>query len=456
MTEHSEVNIPLAGLYTVPQDLNKTVVGTNRTKYLPRSINLGATPSATVINVSGQWEYSFCTSNNQWLDLFSSHFFTRYTTSVVGAAVAGQDNQVLQQITQNLIGSAYLYVNGIQVAYTNNWSVSSQVNKRIQFSKTYNKTMNQVNYDSDVTLVAGIAALAAVTAGGSATIQPGFPMVGDSSANAATRTDTEYLDGFFIRDRDSCWIPPNSEVRIVCIADAAALGKATKNGTAAGINTYLINSIEFIANSVFRSDPVPEDYVLKLITNQITSSSVAADCNRSLTVDPNITKVAIVFQSGDFATQTVANKVWGGCQLAYSGQNNRTFGTAAVTGVAGAEQLNNLQLQLGSIVMPPQAYDFATNLFKEAYDDYLVSTNKLKSFESQESYLDWLTEPIYLFNIPRPINDKSTNLIIRARRTSGGPLNPLPLMHIIEMDEQLISFKYDPKTSACIATTTLK
>ena len=172
-----------------------------------------------------------------------------------------------------------------------------------------------------------------------------------------------------------------------------------------------------------------------------------------ITVDPNICKVAIVFQSADYADQTVANKVWGGCQLAYATQNNKSAATNIITGVAGAAQLNTLQVQLGSIVMPPQAYDFATNLFKEAYDDYLVATNKLKSFESQESYLDWLTEPIYLFNIPRPINDKSTNLIIRGAKTHGAAN---PFMHIIEMDEQLVSFKYDPKTSACISTTTLK
>lgn len=446
MAEHSEVNIPLAGLYTVPQDLNKTVVGSNRTKYLPRSINTGGTPTVLVTNVSGQFEFSFTTSNNQWLDLFSSHFFTRYTVTAPDANAG-----IYQHVMQNLIGSAYMYINGIQVAYTNNWSVASQVNKRIQFSKGYNKSFNDVNYDSDVPLATGVLAQAIANATPiTQSLQPGYPL---AIATAGVYTSTEYLDGFFIRDRDSCFIPPNSEVRIVCIADASAVGKSIKSTAAANTSIMTINAVEFIANSVFRSDPVPEDYVLKLITNQITTSTVTADCNRTLTVDPNICKVAICFQDSALATATATGKVYGGCELGYGTQNNRTAATGILTGVAGAAQLNTLQVQLGSIVMPPQAYDFATNLFREAYDDYILATNKIRSFESQESFQDWLCEPIYLFNIPRPINDKSTNLIIRATRTAGGLT---PFMHIIEMDEQLISFKYDPKTSACIATTTLK
>ena len=276
MTEHAEVNIPLAGLYTVPQDINKSVVATSRTKYLPRSINKSATASATVSNISGQFEFQFCTSNNQWLDLFSSHFFTNYTLAT--------GTGTFQQVTQNLIGSAYLYINGVQVAYTNNWSVASQVNKRIQFSKSYNKTFNNVNYDSDVSLAKGAAAYGVATnVECIASYQPGFPtLVG----TAGVYTDTEYLDGFFIRDRDSCWVPPNSEVRIVCIADSSALGKATKNAAVASTTTLVFNSIEFVAYSIFKSDPVPEDYVLKLITNQITTSAVDTDANRTLTVDP--------------------------------------------------------------------------------------------------------------------------------------------------------------------------
>lgn len=450
--EHAEVNIRAPGLLTGPQDINKTVLARNRSKYQPRSSNNNATASATVCNFSNQIEFQFTTSNMQWVDLFNSHFFTRYTIAAV--ANAGY----WSHLTQNLIASAYLYVNGVQVSFTNNWTVASQINKRIQFSKQYNKSVNNVAYFSDATVAASIAApgVANNSVGG------GYPY---PTMAAGTYSDKEYLDGFFIRDRDSCWIPPNSDVRIVLICDPNCYLKAKRHPAAdVTTDTCLINSVEFVAYSIMKpgvpwgsgmggaemeSDD-PADYVLKFITNSITSSAVGADCNRNLTVDKNIVKLAIAFQQAPVAA---AANVIGGENLAYATQNERTVSTTTITGTAGAAQLNTLQVQLGSIVQPPQAYDFATNLHREAYEDYMMLTGKTISYETEESYLDWLTEPIYLFDFPRTLTDTSTSLIIRATRTAGGVA---PQMHIVEMDEQLVNMKYDRVTGACVSTTTLK
>jgi hypothetical protein len=453
MSEHAEVNIRTPGLYAGASDINKTVISRNITKYQPRSINNNNTASATVPNITGQVEFQFTTSNNQWTDLFNSFFLSRLTIGGPGA-----NPGVFRHVTQNLISQAYFYINGVQCAFTNNWTVASKINKRIQFSKQYNETVHSMNYQSDCTIAVAALAEAMCTAGGNGAAGAGCNYAIASktlpvATVAGTFTDKEYLDGFFIRDRDSCWVPPNSEIRIVLVADPSYPLKAVRtNGAAVNSATLLVNSIEFVTASVIKADPVPTDYTLKLITNSITTSLVTADCNRQLTVDPNIVKVAIAFQAQNPINNAI-NKTWGGEVLSYPTQTEKTDGSRALTGTQGIEALSTLQLQLGSIVNPAQAYDFATNLHREAYEQYMHLTGKTLNYENQESFLDWLTEPIFLFDFPRPVQDKSTNLTVRGTRLAPALT---PQMHIVEMDEQLINFKYDPTTSACISTTTLK
>jgi len=341
---------------------------------------------------------------------------------------AGANTGKIYHLTQNLIGQAYLYVNGVQVAFTNNWSVASKINKRMQFSKQYNETVHEINYRADVVTVP-IDAVTVATGG---------------------YTDKENLDGFFIRDKHSCWIPPNCEIRLVIIVDPAAYGKASRGvAGAASTATYLINSIEFVASSLIRNIPGPiGEWVLKLVTNSITTSTVALDCNRQLTVSPNIMKVAIAFQDSAFSTLAL-NKVNAGDFLRHATQTERTDASLAITPDPGAQSLQTLQLQLGSIVNPPQAYNLATNLHREVYEQYMQLTGKSKVQESSESFVDWCTEPIFLFDFPRPDEDKSTNLIVRATRMG----NLTPLMHVVEMDLSVISMKFDPTSGAVIETT---
>jgi len=455
--QYSESNVHPIGLDGSIYPPNEVAVARNITKYQPRSINNNNTASVTVCNLSGQIEFNFNTSNMQWLDLYDSYFLTRYTT-VVGA---GPSWGKILHLTQNTIGQAYLYVNGVQVAYTNNWTVASKINKRLQFSKQYNESMHDINYRSDVSLVAAGLFEIAAAAGGDGPIGAGYqisqPVPYIQPDTAGVFTDKENLDGFFMRDKHSCWIPPNCEVRIVLIVDPNAFRKATRVAAATPTSTCIINSIEFVATSLIRNIPGPVgEWILKFVTNQITTSTVTADCNRNLTVSPNIMKTAIVFQApmgpgaaGDILDLTQAGKTAAGDVLAYVTQNEKTDTTRAITGAAGAAQLNTLQLQLGSIVNPPQAYDFATNLHREAYEQYLQLSGKSKSNESQESFFDWLTEPIYLFDFPRPDEDKSTNLIVRATRTLGAVT---PQMHIVEMDLTVVSMKFDPTSGAVIET----
>lgn len=450
--EHNEVNIRTPGLYTSfgGSDINKSVIARNVTKYQPSSINKLGGQAAGKPNITGQVEFTFTTSNMQWTDLFNAFFLTKYT---IGAPADS-----IMHLTQNMIGQAYFYLNGVQIAYTNNWTVASRANKRMQFSKQYNQSINGMTYRSDISLAKAALLEAAGAAGGDGPAGAGFQDALDYPITApnpvAINTDKEYLDGFFIRDRDSCWIPPNSSVRIVLTIDPLYPLKAVRTPAATqAATTILVDQIELIMPSVMKKEAIPEEYILKFITNSITTQQVAGtDCNKNLTVDPNIVKVAIAFQSNKCATDAV-NKTAGGEVLSYPNQNEKTEGTRTLTGAVGTNQLEQLQLQLGSIVNPPQAYDFNTNLHREAYEQYMYLTGKTLSFETQESFMDWLTEPIYLFDFPRPVEDKSTNLIIRAQRKAP---NADVQMHIIEMDEQLVQFTYDPKSGACIGTKTLK
>lgn len=451
--EHSEVNIRAAGLKTVPSDINKGVVSRNKTKYLPVAINNNNTASATVCNISSQFEFKFTTSNTQWVDLFNTHFLTKYHIAAI------ENPGHWSHLTQNLIGQAFFYINGVQVAFTNNWTVASTVNKRIQFSKQYNQSINNLVYESDATVAQSIADPAAYAGVGG-----GYPYPAQA---AGDYTDREDLSGFFILDRDSSFVPPNSEIKIIIVADPACYLKSKRHPAAAATtDTCLINSIELVVPSVMKpgvpwaisggadiAEDAPADYILKFITNSITSSaSDNADLNRTLTVDKNICKLAIAFQK---APEEAKDNTIGGENLGYTTQNEKTISTSAITGTAGTNQVDMLQTQLGSIVQPVQAYSFYPNGHREAYHDYLLLTGKTLSYETQESFQDWLCNPIYLFDFPRSISDKSTNMIIRGTRKYAGAAGNCQ-MHLIEMDEQYVYFQYDAKSGVCISTRTLK
>lgn len=456
--EHSEVNISSAG-FSGPSSLNKDIDAINITKYTPRSANISApaTPAPVgTTNINGNVEFQFDTSSNQWIDLFNTYIFTKYVIGTTGRAI--------EHITQNLISQAVLYLNGIQVSMTQNFTLAAQINRRMQFSKQYNENINGINYKSDATVAqqSGSTMLSAAATAGAAG-PPVVPVLSPSIEPDrcyqiqpnGTYTDRCYLDGLFIKDRNSCWLPPNTTVRIVLTIDPLGTLKATKQPAAAvaAATTCTIQSIELVVPSIIRNQLPPSEYVLSLITNSITSSSAGSDCNRSLTINPAICKLAIAFQDPAYATAS-DNKVSGGHVLSYPTQNEKTDASRIITGLPGARQLDSLQIQLGSMVQPPQAYDFATNLHREAYEAYMLATHKTLSYESAESFIDWLTEPIYLFSIVRPVSEKSTNLNIRATRRNPGPAADV-LMHIVEMDQQIVKFEFDQTSGACISTKTM-
>jgi hypothetical protein len=462
-----EVNIPgfgLSKLYVAPQF---DACAQNLTFYNPRSSTISATASAIgngFFNpVSNTLEWLFTTSNGVWLDLFNSYFRMQYTTATSDALSA------FIHPMMNNIGQAYLYINGIQVSFTNNWTINSKINKRTCFSKKYNNAVHKMNYQSNIDLTT----YNTINTANGVYVPPFNAQDGvNDTYNDLLKTnksfyDVEFLDGFFMRDRQNCYVPPCSEIRLVVIADPAGIRKAIKHATGAGeTTTYTINNIVFVGSSIYRELPEKlTEWKLKLTTNTLTATQLVATAtaiNYNLSVSPNTTKINIAFQAPQFATVAVGTeKPYTGDTLCYNDitgvctQNelpiNRSY-----TGVglgATVYPLTTLQIQLGTSVYPQQQLDCAaTGDHTDFWLHYMRNNNKTWLTDSgDETFIDWLAEPIYTFSIIRPDSDRSTNLIVRG--TLGTAPANAPFMYIISEELQIVSFTFDETSGGVVSTT---
>lgn len=399
----ADVNIR-ESFYALPEDSNKSASAAHIQVYRPLTTNVAND------TISGQIIYEINTGFNEYLDLFKTHLELDYETEAKTAA------NVDDAFLANIFARGQMYINGVKVAASQNWTQDSILSKRINFGRSYNAAVNGMRY-TDVGLLATTA-----------------------SSNFKQH---EFLDALFLRTPE-CIIPPNCNVRFLFDVDTDYFQKAALLATNAAGEAALFNLKTLVMNvyTVVKADAVPEDWTLKLITlNSFLSTCTGTTENRQYQVSSNIVKAALTFLSTAYKTADAA-KVFAGHLLTYVDD-----------GDGAARRISTLDFKLNNIVIPNTRWDFTYGR-RGAYINYLNESGGVLDPAGKETYAEWLDYrgPIYLANIVKPAGDKSNSLQINASFAAA----PAAFMIVTSLEENIVEFKFDTKSGAVVSTNSLQ
>lgn len=396
--------------YEAPESMNKTAVGAHVQTYFPITSNIAAGV------IAGQIVFELNTGGCEYLDLFKTHLQLQYTATKVAADNASFGDCPLS----NIIARGQLYINGKKVAASQNWTQDAILSKRINFSKTYNQSVNNLTYNN-------IAAALPFTDGPIAAV------------DGTTYTDDEFLDALFIRD-ESCIVPPNSNVRLLLDVDSAyKLKMALLTVAAVPDPAIVVNSIKMVAYTIVKAGGHPSDYTMNLITlNSFLSSIGGTQENRQYQVSPTIVKAACTFQSTAYAS-AADPKLYAGNLLNYATDT-------AATRVIG------LDFKLNNIVIPNTRWDFTNYGFREAYLNYVNESGGIADPSAKERQAEYQRYGmIHIANIVKPESDKSNSLQVNVSFAA----QPAARMLVTSFEENVIRFVYDSSSGALVDTMTL-
>lgn len=398
----ADVNIR-ESFYTLPEDSNKSASAAHVQVYRPLTTNVAND------TISGQVIFEINTGFNEYLDLFKTHLELDYATD------AGTAANIDDAFLPNIFARGQMYVNGVKVSSSQNWTQDSILSKRINFSRSYNAAVNGMAYAAP----------------------------GAASTASTNWKQHEYLDALFLRTPE-CIIPPNCNVRFLFDVDADYFQKAALLATNGAGETLLYDLKALVMNvyTVVKADAVPEDWTMKLITlNSFLSTATGTSENRQYQVSSNIVKAALTLQSTAFKTAAAA-KIYGGHLFTYLND-----------GDAGANAIATLDFKLNNITIPNTRWDF-TYGHRGAYINYLNESGGVLDPSGKETYTEWLDVrgPIYIANVVKPAGDKSNSLQINATFTA----TPAAFVIITSMEEQIVEIKYDTKSGAVVATNALQ
>ena len=386
--------------YEEQSTTNKSACGAHVQTYYPVTSNV----SGGV--VSGQVIFEMNTGFNEYLDLFKSHLLMEYAT---GAAFAWN---VGDCPLSNMIARGQLYLNGIKVSASQNWTQDAVLSKRINFSSAYNRAVNGLTY-----AVAGAA-----------------------STSSVNWQDIEYLDALFIRE-EGCIIPPNCNVRLLLDIDSDYLLKmALFDATAAPLAGFSVSKLKMVCYTVVQTGAIQADHLIKLTTlNSFLSSISGTSETRQYQVNPNIVKTACTFLSTAYKTG-VNPKIQSGSMLKY-----------VTDGLGGATALTTLDFKLNNIVIPNTRWDFTFG-YREAYINYINESGGISDAACKETFAEWNAYgKIHLANIVKPPEDKSNSLQVAATFTAA----PAAFMLITSFEENIIKITYNTESSAVLNTSVL-
>lgn len=396
----ADVNIR-ESFYALPEDSNKSASAAHIQVYRPLTTNVAND------TITGQIIYEINTGFNEYLDLFKTHLELDY--EVTGAPISS----ITDAFLANIFARGQMYINGVKVAASQNWTQDSILSKRINFGRSYNAAVNGMLYAAPIANVAG------------------------------NYKQHEFLDALFLRTPE-CIIPPNCNVRFLFDVDADYFQKAAILETNGVAQSPLFDLKTLVMNvyTVVKADAVPEDWTLKLITlNSFLSTCTGTTENRQYQVSSNIVKAALTFLSTAYKTAAAA-KVFAGHLLTYEND-----------GDGEARRISTLDFKLNNIVIPNTRWDFTYGR-RGAYINYLNESGGVLDPAGKETYAEWLDYrgPIYLANIVKPAGDKSNSLQINASFAAA----PAAFMIVTSLEENIVEFKFDTKSGAVVSTNSLQ
>jgi len=357
-------------------------------------------------SLSGDIIFDFTTGASEWLDLFNTHLVYKFETNTL------VDFLEMDNYGQCLFDRGQLFFNGVMVSSSNNWTQDSILNKRLQFGADYNKTLNGFGYINDA------ADQAAATA---------------NTYPAGSYTVTEFLDALFMRSPDVI-IPPNTNIRL--ILTTAATNGINKSGRGDGVNSAMvIVAKELYLNTflVVKSDPVPDNVKLSLITTDSFKSSItSASLDVQHMSKPNLVRLSAFFiDVKAFGTDlTSADKLFSQCNFRWDTDNSYATTT---------DKLNTLYFKAGQHQLPNEAFDATTYGLLEMYNQYNVLSNKTLDPSGNETPTEWAQMgPILTVKVVKPIGDTSKNIEVHGTFAA----TPTAYAYLVAHNEQIVEFIY--------------
>jgi len=384
--------------YVAPESSNKEAVSSIIQQVHPITSNLS---SGTL---SGDVIFEINTGANQYLDLFKSHLVVNHTVTIT-TSTASFDN-----VAMCLFDRAQMFINGVKVANSNNFTQDSILSKRLNFSAAYNRAVNDILY---------LGAIA------STADYPG--------ATTTKHSSMEFLDALFIRTPDVI-IPPNSNVRIILSAASGSTNGINKMYRADGDNTagvtLAINDLYFNTYYLNKSDQVGAQHILKFVTPESFVASIGGtSLTQQFSCRKNLVRLCAAFQS-TIATSALANyiKIYNTTLFRYATDDSTT-------------RPNTILFKAGSQNLPNRAFDNTTYNFRESHMAMQLNSEGILDPAGKETFTEWGAQgQIYTVPVVKSISDDVSQVELQVTFASA----PAAVAFFTIMYEQFVSFSYGP------------
>ena len=374
---------------------NFEALGLNVQKLAPRNVNL--VPTTGVI--SGDVIFEFSTPKDTFLDLFKTYMSADIQEDEKkDDTVMNNDRLLLPCMFQR----AVIYVNGVRISTSNNYTQDGYLSRRIQFGRTYNQSVNNM-FNSSLETFLGA-----------------YKVPADNIAQQLIAKDT--LDSLWIRQGEGLIVPPNSTIRFEFTVDAnwraknyfTGSGAITHVGTGPKIQALWMHPCFYVA-----PEEVKTSYRLRFVSINSFASQLASGVTAQTlqyTISPKIVKVAYTMQAANYQTAITAAKRTAAFQF-----DNQA-------------KIQTLQFKHGNLVFPQTMYNFTYGL-DDAYEDYVNHSQQILKDSGKEDILGYsnlLTNifntdgttynlnqwgPIFLAPIVKDVSDPTNTIEVNATFT---------------------------------------
>lgn len=312
-------------------------------KLAPRNVNL--TPATGAISGDVIWEIS--TPKDTFLDLSKT-----YMSAEVLDEEKKDDSVYLNDrlLLPCMFQRAVVYLNGVRITTSNNYTQDGFLSRRLMFGESYNKSVNSM-FD--------IPAIAAAY------------LVAADAANKHVIKDT--LDSLWLRQSEGLIVPPNCNIRFEFTVDSNWRAKNVFTGSAnpvvaVGVGAKIQN---LWMHPCFYVNPqaVAADYRLRFISVNSFKSTLASNgtsLTLQYTIGPSIKKCCFTMQAANYETIGVSKRT-----AAFQFDN--------------LAKVQTLQFKHGNVVYPQTIYNFGYGL-EQAYEDYVNHSQQIAKDSGKESY----------------------------------------------------------------------
>jgi hypothetical protein len=315
----------------------------------PRNINNNANiPRGDVV-------FEFNTPKDTFCDLFKTYMSMQYR--IVGPAPVGNNPAAPVNVYWHndtilpcMFSRAEVFVNGVKISSSNNYTQDGVLSRRLQFGADYNKSVN------------GIYAI---------------PSIADAATDvspAGSYTAIDTMDSFWLRQSEGLILPPETNVRMVFTIDDSYKAKAAiKPAAAAAAGDIQIDSFSLRPCFYVNPSEVKKSYRLRFISlNSFKSTISDGDTQTTMqyTVAPTVMKVALVHQPVGYDAMDATAKL------------------SAAFLFNSPLQVTTCQMKNGNVVFPQTPYSM-TYGWRAIYQDYINHSQQIAKDAGKEPYQYW-------------------------------------------------------------------